>query len=122
MKFMTFAQMVDLVQKCEFPGYLFSVENDLCHGMVWLQAHYPDKDTITGKMELQHTRPWPLFHHMNESEVVQTVFKCILTSVEHAARERFHYKGQPVYGPHTSVNDLWELARAKQPTGEVKQP
>ena len=46
---------------------------------------------------------------MTRSEVVQTVFKCALTSMEHRTREFFHYRGRAVFGPHFDVEALWQL-------------
>nr|WP_315206420.1 hypothetical protein [uncultured Albidiferax sp.] len=43
---------------------------------------------------------------MTPSEVVQTALKCVLTSLEHEARENFKYKGAPIFGPHFDVDDL----------------
>lgn len=53
-----------------------------------------------------HGRKWLLSQHMTDSEVVQTALLAVLTAEEHEARERFRYKGQAIYGPHQSAEDL----------------
>jgi hypothetical protein len=40
---------------------------------------------------------------------VQTAFKCVLTSIEHEAREQFTYSGARVFGPHFDVDALAQL-------------
>ena len=43
---------------------------------------------------------------MTKSEVIQTAFKAVLTAMEHEVREKFHYKGKPIFGPHYHVDAL----------------
>lgn len=44
--------------------------------------------------------------HACRSEIVGTLFKLVLTSLEHEARELFRMNGQAVYDPHVDVNAL----------------
>jgi hypothetical protein len=94
-----------------FPGYTFNVfDSGGYSGKVFLQAEFHSPCSDTGALTLQKTRKWLLSEHMTESELVQTAFKCVLTSIEHEAREQFKYKGQAIFGPHFNVRDLVELA------------
>ena len=105
-----FSEIQSIVQECGFPGYDFLVTRD-GRGEMYLQGQYVEPDTKTGKRMLQKTRRWFLSPEMTRSEIVQTVFKCVITSREHSAREWFSYQGQPVFGPHFDVDSLAELCR-----------
>ncbi len=91
----------------KFPGYKFCVHRHDAH--IYLQAEFHSPCTNTGQLTLQKTRKWQLSEHMTESELIQTAFKCVLTALEHEAREQFTYKGRAVYGPHFDVNALIDL-------------
>lgn len=100
-----------IIGRCTFPEYEFKVEVD-GRGATYLQASYYEPDTVTGEVEQQFTRRWFLSPQMANSEIVQTAFKCVLTSMEHRTREWFHYKGEPVFGPHFDVEALYKMCRA----------
>lgn len=88
-----------------YPGYTFTVREG--HGGVFLQATYLDIDVVfPHHTERQYTRKWLLSPHMTKSEVMQTAFKCVLTSAEHRVREWFRYLDTPIFGPHFDVDDL----------------
>jgi len=110
---MTFEQIKEAVNCCKFPDYKFSVQVD-GRGEMYLQGSYVEPDTVTGKPEIQVTRRWFLSPQMTCSEIVQTVFKCAITSMEHKTREWFTYNGRAIFGPHFSVEALWQLC------GEVR--
>lgn len=93
----------------EFMNYHFFVYEG--HGGVFLQAHYLDEDIYTKKIEQQKTRPWRISPETTESELIQTAFKCVATSMEHRTRETFRYKGARIFGPHFDVNDLVRLCK-----------
>jgi hypothetical protein len=57
----------------------------------------------------QHGRKWRLSEHMTRSEIVQTALMAVLAAEEHEARERFRYRGQPIFGPHFDVEQLYAL-------------
>lgn len=101
------------VSDCEYPGYSFVVEED-SRGAVYLQAYYEEIDTITGKQETQYTRRWFLSPHMVKSEIVATTFKCIMTSMEHRAREWFTYRQKAIYQPHYDVDKLYEICEERE--------
>lgn len=107
------AEMREILSLAEYPGYEFEVLQLDC-GELFLRAKYLQADIITGKSEEQHTRKWLLSRYAVSSEIVQTALKCVLTSLEHEAREHFLYRGERVYGPHYDVEALYELCRAKK--------
>lgn len=76
---------------------------------MFLMAHYPEADIISREVATQTTRKWYISPHATKSEVVQTAFKCIITSMEHRAREMFKYRGKRVFGPHFDVDVLWNV-------------
>ena len=77
------------------------------------RARFQARCARTGVLTLQHTRKWLLSKHMTQSEIVQTAFKCALTSVEHEAREQFTYRGKPIFGPNLNVDQLVDLCAAE---------
>lgn len=103
----------------EFMNYRFTVRDS--HGGIFLQAQYMDADIYTGTPELQVTRKWLLSPHMTESEVIQTAFKCCLTSMEHRAREAFKFNGKRIFGPHFNVRDLAQICIDREDAGS-RQP
>lgn len=70
-------------------------------------------DNVTGGKTDWYGRKWLLSEHMTEAEIVQTVFKAVMTAVEHEVRETFLYKGQSVFDPHYDLERLVELRREK---------
>lgn len=110
---MTFDEIVDVVCLCNYPEYAFHVERD-GRGEMYLQAEYYEADTVTRDPMRQMTRRWFLSPKMTHSEIAQTAFKCIMTSMEHRAREWFTYKGRPVYGPHFNVEALVAICDANK--------
>jgi hypothetical protein len=101
-------QMLLHINDVSFPGYKFHLQA-LPGDPPYLQAEFISPCSQTGKLTLQKTRKWQLSQHMTESELIQTAFKCVLTAIEHEAREQFKYKGCAVYGPHFDVKALIEL-------------
>jgi len=108
----------EIVSECNFQDYTFVVVESETTKAVYLAATYLEADTITGAVELQHTRRWFLSPEMSKSEIVATAFKCAITSMEHRTREWFLYKGRAIYQPHYNVDELWELSENR----EVRTP
>ena len=83
---------------------------DIClrrDGSRWyLQVRFKAPDIETGKPATQYGRKWLLSPHMCESEIVTTAFKACLAAEEHECKERFRYRGQPVFTPHLDVNRM----------------
>ena len=103
--------MRGIVALIDVPEFRFEVH--LKDGVPYLQGHYVEADIVSGVDEPQSTRKWLLSPHMTKSEVVQTAFKCYLTSMEHRARESFRYRGKRVYGPHFDVDALHAICTDK---------
>lgn len=104
--------MRGIVELVSFPGYTFTVSEN--NGTPYLQALYQEPDIVTGEASEQKTRKWQLSEFMVKSEIVQTAFKCILTSAEHTVREHFLYRGERVFGPHFDIEALYEIAKARR--------
>ena len=85
---MGFSEIRVIVAQCNYPGYMIDVYRD-GRGEMFLQAYYREPDVVTGQHERQVTRRWFISPEMTKSEIVQTVFKCVLTSMEHRTREWF---------------------------------
>lgn len=109
---MTVHEMREVITVVSFPDYEFMVGESL-HGFLYLQGEYDEADTKTGIVERQYTRRWALSPEMTKSEIVATAFKCVMTSMEHKAREWFTYKNAAIYQPHYNVDDLWEICEKR---------
>lgn len=104
----TIERLREIVAQCSFMDYSFHVKTD-GRGDLYLQATYIEPDIDTDLLETQTTRRWFLSPSMTKSEVVQTVFKCCITSMEHRTREHFTYRERRVFGPHFDVDALWGI-------------
>lgn len=104
----TCERVKSLATLCNFaPGgtfYYFDVLPDRDGAIV--QGAYFEECVDTGKRMEQKTRRWLISPHATDSEIVQTLFKLCLTSMEHRAREHFRYRGRPIFGPHFDVDAL----------------
>lgn len=107
---MKISEAVVILGELEYPEYTFLALVD-GRGEMYLQGEYMEADIYTGVEEKQLTRRWFISPQMSKSELVQTAFKMIMTSMEHRVREHFKYRDQLIFGPHFNVDDLWELAR-----------
>ena len=105
---MRVSEVHNILAQCRYPGYTFAVHGTFAQdeGATYLQATFDAPCTTAGDVQPQKTRKWMLSPHMTRSEIVQTTFKCVLTAVEHEARENFRYRGQTIYGPHFDVEAL----------------
>lgn len=104
-------QVRALLADVSFPGYTF-----LCNEQaerMYIQAAFVETCAITGSAETQFTCKWYVSRESTKSEIVQTALKCVLTSVEHEARERFQYGGRAIFAPHYDVDALWEVCGRK---------
>lgn len=105
---MNIQEIRSVVGLCVFPEYVFEVTVDK-RGAMYLQAHYTEPDVKTREPEKQFTRRWFISPAMCKGEIVQTVFKCVMTSMEHRVREHFKYQARPIFGPHFDVDSLWMI-------------
>lgn len=105
---MTFEVFQATVACCEFPDYSFVCMHKAAEFYIF--SEYDEADTVTGRIEIQKTREWVLDSRtVTRSEVVATCFKCIITSMEHKAREWFTYCDKPIYQPHHDVDALLSI-------------
>ena len=115
------AAIVAVLQEVSFPGYRFEV--NLENERTYMRANFFAPCAETGLRELQFTRKWYVSQEATRSEIVQTALKCVLTSIEHEAREVFTYRGRAIFGPHFDVEQLVALvdekARDVRPQTEV---
>jgi hypothetical protein len=109
---MTIDEICSVIALCSFAGYTFTVSEG--HGGIYLQGSYLDADIVTRQREWQFTRKWLLSPAMTKSEIVQTCFKLVMTSMEHRAREGFTYRDKRVFGPHFDVDALHQLCSEKR--------
>ncbi|MFT3671328.1 hypothetical protein [Aestuariivirga sp.] len=67
------------------------------------------KCNVTGKPMPWWGRKWYISPNMTDGEIVQTVFKALLTAVEHETREQFLFKGVAIFDPHIDLDKLVQL-------------
>ena len=103
--------LVDAMLDVKFPGYSFKAEEG-DDGSFRIRARYFDTDVDTGRMERQETRWWTINADWTKGQIVQTMFKCILTSKEHFTREHFLYRGRAIFGPHFDIDELHSIVKA----------
>ena len=94
------------------PGMRLIVEFDKTDpdGRVYMQVECDRPDTFTGVMGVGRGGKAYLSPHMTDSELVRRAFALVLAYVEHEAREGFTWRGRRVFGPHISVEALWDAA------------
>lgn len=110
------AEIVAVLQQVNYPGYVFEV--NLEEERLYMRAIFHAPCAETGQMAQQFTRKWYVSREATRSEIVQTSLKCVLTSVEHEAREAFRYRGRAIFGPHFDVEQL--VALCDQQAREVR--
>jgi hypothetical protein len=106
---MTLQELASIFDDVTYKDYMF-------HAMQ-TSEHFEVKATFIGgdltkpslTPTLQHTRKWVVSRFASRSEVVQTLFKLVVTSEEHEAREAFRYRGKAIFGPHFSVDTLHQI-------------
>ena len=96
-----------ILAQVAYPG--FTWHTDQAGNRLWLRASFVAPCNVTGEPEIQWTRRWYVSHESTRSEVVLTALKCVLTSVEHEARENFKYRGKMIFHGHIDVDTMWEM-------------
>ena len=111
----TLDQMSAAVACCKYPGLAVTLhvngpETQWSQWQAYLQVSCTDGEcNTTGGAFPWMGRKWRLSQYMTHSEVVQTAFLAVLTTLEHEARERFTYRGRTIFDPHYDVEKLWSL-------------
>jgi hypothetical protein len=107
---------VDVVKHVNFPGYKFNVrpveddpESDY-YEHAFIQVEYVEPDVMTGVPETQRGRIWVIEPNWGITQIVQTCFKALLTSLEHRGREHFSYQGKAVLMPHFDMEQLLKIS------------
>jgi hypothetical protein len=96
--------MAQIVKEINYKDWNIQVRCDA--ERPYLQVQFREHDKWKATTTTQSGRKWFLSPHMTRSEIVQTAFKAVLTAEEHETRERFHYKGAAIFGPHFNVDVL----------------
>jgi len=78
------------------------------HALLQIVA-YNGVDNVTGEPYQWKGRKWVITTHMTDGEIIQTIFKAILTAAEHELRETFLVAGRPILDPHYDLEKLWDL-------------
>lgn len=95
----------DILEDCSYRDYEFQAWSSGTQAFIY--ATYEEPDTVTGLPDIQETRSWVIdLSTTTKDQVVSTAFLCVLTSMEHRAREWFLYKQAPIYQPHQGVDAL----------------
>jgi hypothetical protein len=120
---MTFSLARETLDRVRFRDWVFFLGEE--GERLWLQVRYLEADVAgdPSTLEIQHGRKWMVPRQATPSELVQTAFKAVATSMEHQAREHFTYRGARVFGPHFDVEQLVGLCRSRESndeTGESK--
>jgi hypothetical protein len=115
---MTFSLADETLRRVKFKDWTFFLAEE--GERLWLQVRYLESDVEgdPSTLEIQHGRKWVVSRHATPSELVQTAFKAVMTSMEHQAREHFTYRGARVFGPHFDVEQLVALCRTPECTDE----
>lgn len=104
--------MIDIqavIDRVSYPGYTFLTRQTEDGWLVW--AKFEASCTVKGGPPVPWTaRKWYVSQHSCLSEVVGTLLKLVLTSVEHEARENFRFAGITPFDPHLDVMELGKLS------------
>lgn len=114
------AHAIELARRCVEPLTLEAVRQVLaevsfgnCHyhaepvdtGFL-IQIRATEPDAATGQPEAFEGRHWHLSPDATRADVVRTALKAALAWQEHETRERFTYRGKPIFGPHLDPDAL----------------
>lgn len=108
----TYSRFVDVLEQVEFPGYDFEVVVGMID--VDLRVVVDGKCNVSGEPWEWKGRRWRLSRYMTDGEIVQTAFLAIKTAEEHELRDKFTYRGVPIFGPHWDVDALVERFAEKE--------
>jgi hypothetical protein len=108
------ARLIALVQDSVTykPGYRLLCEKDKTDpaGRWYFQVECDRPDIYTKEMGVGRGGKAYLSPHMTESELVRLAFGLFLRYDEHETREWFQYRGRSVFGPHISIDAMWDIA------------
>lgn len=107
-----------ILNECEFNDWHFVAGEKA--GEIFLQIRCEGVCNVTGEAMPWSSRKWFVSKHSCKSEVVLTLFKAVMTAMEHETREQFTYKGRTIFGPHFDVDKLASLC--DDPTALDERP
>jgi hypothetical protein len=99
-------QVREILENVKYLDWIFFVGEKTNGDPDYLQLQFIAPCTTNGDIQDWNGRKWKLSSFMTRSEIVTTAFKAVITALEHEAREKFKYKGQPIFGPHIDVEQL----------------
>ena len=107
----TRSEIADIVLACQcWPFTLRTNLNDPNSGSdLWVQVRAVQPCIKTGVPTDQFGRKWRLSRFMTETELVRTVHMACQQFALHEIDERFKYRNERPYNPHS---DIGELGRA----------
>lgn len=109
---LTVDEINTVISNVKYKDLVFYLGND--NGRPYLQIHFYAKDRNTGEIALQKSRKWMLSSYMTETELVRTAHMAVEMAELHEVNERFKYKGQIIYNPHTSVQALLKACQEEE--------
>ncbi|MBD9542237.1 hypothetical protein IB276_22595 [Ensifer sp. ENS04] len=105
-------RLANLYANLVLPGSLDVVFKFDTRGFFYAQiVDLEGEDNVTGEPLVWHGRKWMLSPHKKDNEIVTTVFKALMTALEHEAREQFFYKGVAILNPHFDLEKMVEFHR-----------
>lgn len=96
-----------IIHNCFYPGLEFVYKEKDSYNYLQIKGKVLDSAIL--ELKEFSGRKWLISKHMTESEIVQTVFKAVLTWVEHETRENFKYKDTIVFNPHLDVKQKLDV-------------
>lgn len=99
----------DVLSFVSFSDYRFITTQHGGDVLVYAEFDAPDNASDSHVLHVQKTRRWVIRPDASDSEIVQTAFKLVLTSIEHEAREQFQFNHRAIFGPHFDVYKLWRM-------------
>jgi hypothetical protein len=96
---LTMERLRAILDDVQFKESRFLTEE--CGDGFLIQLSSEEVDVKTGEPEWFTGRKWHVPRSASCDDVVRTAFKAVATWQEHETRERFLYRGKPVFGPHT---------------------
>lgn len=105
-----FCHVTDVVNRCKYPGYSWLVLGDDGYSVIVQGVFEAPCNVNGGEPVTQYTRKWVIDAEADDGAIVRTLFKLVLTSIEHEAREQFTVDGKTIFQPHFNLDQLLENA------------
>ena len=99
----------DLIARIKYKNW--SILADIMGNGCYVQ---PELSVCNDKGERWKGRKWYVSNFATDAEIVNTIFKSVLTAEEHETREEFLFDGAAIYGPHLSLEAMVANANATE--------